>query len=141
MYISLNMQKKHVREAAQIFGLYMIKKLLFFILYMLGIEAKVLSKKLDISVDTFNQLMRRIKNQGLPALVDRRRKTASFLPSPINTNSNTNTPFQPQPQSQLQLDSYSDDRYIYLRYDPSNIIRLAKNNPVQTKTVLLTLLD
>lgn len=79
--------------------------------------------------------MRRIKNQGLPALEDRRRKTASFLPSPIDTN--TNTPFKPQPQ----LDSYSDDQYIYLRYDPSNIIRLAKNNPIQTKTVLLTLLD
>lgn len=82
-----------------------------------------------MSPETVKSFLRTVQQHGLPALEDRRRGTSSFLPE-------ANAP------STTKVKVYEQGDWVVVDFGlPDNLLRLPRDNSLQVRVVLLSLLD
>lgn len=124
---SLQNSQKRIEKAKSILGPLVVSRIIAFALYILGANRNALAKFLNIPVDTIKSLIKRTNEKGLNALEDQRHKTSSFLPT------------QTVKSEKPKLIVHTDKLIIYFNGEDQKI-ELKRENKIQCKTVLLTLL-
>jgi len=115
-------------KASKIFGSTVIRRIVCWALYLLGAKRKDIAEMLEQPENSVKSFLRSLDLYGLPALEDRRRGHSSFLP-------------QTQPRvSRCQL-SVSEDGFLIDIGVPEHRIIIPRQNTVQCRTVLLSLLN
>lgn len=129
---SSELSKKRIAQAQKIFGTRVIKYILCFALYLLGVSRKAIANATDISPETLKTLLRKLYKEGLSAFEDRRQSSASFLPlpAPVKIHEVTEISLYKQDQS-LVVDFGIQDRKL----------TIPRGNTLQVRTVLLTMLN
>lgn len=118
--------QKRLDQAAAALGATVLSRILAFALYLLGADLTALARYVDMPLDTVKSLMKRMLREGLPALEDRRRKTSTFMPREEATG---------KPCKLL----VTEETFV-VQLDGARRIELSRRNPVQCRTILLTLL-
>ncbi len=118
--------RQRIPHAKSILGIPVFNRIICFALYHLGAKRQNISDVLNMPPGTVRSTIRAIHKGGLAAFEDRRKKIATIVSPPL----------------QLTHKAFVD------RQEQSTIItignteiRIPINNPLQTKVVLLTLLD
>jgi transposase len=118
-------QERYARIKS-VLGPAVVRRILCFALYLLGATRKTISDALKVPPGSVRTTIRAIQQGGLPAFEDRRRRSSSF---------------QPQPESELpQIILQGTEKDIRIT-DRALEIRILRQNPLQSKVVLLTFLD
>lgn len=125
---SSKLSEQRIALAEKIFGIRVIKYIICFALYLLGVNRKLISESVDISPGTLRTLLRRLHKDGLSAFEDRRRSASTFLPP--------TTPEPPKVKLHQQDQWLMVDLGIYERS-----LRIPRENSLQVKTILLTMLN
>jgi hypothetical protein len=126
-FMSALTSKKRMDQAIAILGSAAPSRILAFALYLLGANLQGLAKFVDIPLDTVKSLVKRMLSDGLPALEDRRCRTSTFLPQEETKGHSC----------KLLL----EEETIVVQIDNERRIELSRHNPIQCRTVLLTLLN
>ena len=122
------LSESRIEKACGTLGEAVVKRILAFALFLLGARRQDISQHLAIPLGTLFSLLTRIGGAGLPALEDRRRKDSGLLPPPT-------------PQ-ELSFEVSSEPCELVLKIgDGALQLRIPHQNPLQAKTVLLTLLQ
>jgi hypothetical protein len=120
--------QSRIEKASGTLGEAVVKRILACALFLLGARRQDISQHLAIPLGTLFSLLTRIGRAGLPALEDRRRKDSGLLPPPT-------------PQ-ELSFEVSSEPCELVLKIgDGALQLRIPHQNPLQAKTVLLTLLQ
>ncbi|MBC8254433.1 MAG: helix-turn-helix domain-containing protein [Ardenticatenia bacterium] len=119
---------KRVQAAAKTLGEVVVKRLLAFALFLMGARREDIARHLSIPLGTLFSLLTRIGQHGLPAIEDRRHRHSEFRAPP-------------QP-STPPLKVASKKSAIVLDFGvPGASVSIPRDHPLQTKVVLLTLLQ
>ena len=121
--------KKRINHANNILGEKLVKKMIAFVLYLLGVSRQSIADNLKIPYETLKSFTIRIEKEGAPALIDRRYKNAKILESP-EPNSH---------QSEVQISS--QDGYMLIDLGNNQKMSIPSKNRLQIQTILLTLLE
>ncbi len=125
--LSSEYSRERLEKASSLLGAGVVARILAFALYLLGANRTALAQYVGLPLDTLKSLLQRMLRDGLPALEDRRRKAAAFLPhAPV-----------PQPKPRLVIEQ--DALVVHL--EPGRKISIPRHNPIQCRAVLLTMLD
>lgn len=124
--LSAHKSKTRLEKAERILGAGVVSRILALALFLLGANRRELSQSLGMPLDTLKSLLKRTFAEGLPALEDRRSKSSIFLP-----------PESAQLQPQLLI----EDESLVVQFDERSRIHIPRNNPIQCRTVLLTLTE
>lgn len=109
------------------FGAALIKRLLSFALYLLGLHRQDIGKSLDLPAETVKSIVKTVIRDGLGALEDRRRKPSALIrpacpaPPPIALK---------QEEQLVVIDFGAQGRQL----------KLDRRDPLQLRTVLLSML-
>lgn len=125
---SRKLSRERIDRALETLGSDVIRRLLCFALYLLGLNRQAIAKTLDMSAETVKSTIKAIMRDGLSALKDRRRRHSQ--PSP---------PICPQlpPITVIQ-----QDQVIVVDLGaPDRQLKIDKHDALQQKTVLLTMLN
>ena len=120
---------KRINHANTILGKKLVKKIIAFALYLLGVSRRSIADKLDMPCDTIKSFTTRIEKEGVPALVDRRYKGVL-----IPEYSSDHTPPQ-------QIEAYYQNDYLLIDFGNSQKLHIPSKNRFQIQTILLTLLE
>ena len=122
------LHQQRISQAQKIFGPKVIQLILCFALYLLGMKRNLIAGTLEMQADTVKTFLKRIYKTGLSALEDRRSKQSPFLPPAEATTGKCLLIFQ---KEELVID--------FGKTFPE--LKIPKNNKLQIRTVLLTLLN
>jgi len=123
---SLQLSKSRIDQAQKTLGPGVVQRILCFALYLLGINRSAIAKSLKIPPETAKSIIKAITRDGLEAFEDRRRRFSTFLPK-VQTG--------PEP---ITLKMEEDHVMIDLG---GACLKLPRQDPLQLKIVLLTLLN
>ena len=123
------LSKKRINRATTIFGITVIRRILCFSLYLLGITRTSIATLIEMPADSVKTIIRNIHRNGIPAFEDRRFRNSAFLP-----------------QAQLK---YPSKVNVTIEGELINIgfgkdgqkLRMPRNNKLQFRTLLLTMLN
>jgi len=116
-------------HATRILGDEVVSRIFALALYLLGARRKELAGFLKIPVDTVKSLVQRVFSDGLPALEDRRRQASTFIPPVVG----------PKPDATCKL--LSEQEKLVVELNESKRIEIPRRNPLQWRTVLMTMLE
>lgn len=117
---------KRVEAASKTLGETVVRRLVAFVLFLMGGKREEIAQHLSIPVGTLYSLLTRITQLGLPAIEDRRRSHSEFLPSvQLETPALEVT----KTESAIVLDFGGEDR----------VVSVPAANALQAKVFLLTL--
>lgn len=125
---SPRLAENRVAQALKLFGPGILQRILCYSLYLLGVNRKSIGEALSIPAETAKSIIKTINRDGLVAFEDRRRQFSAFLPQASQ---------QPQPitlreeEGQLLVDFGMSGR----------VLRLNREDPLQMKTILLTMVN
>ncbi len=128
LIFSENLSSQRITKAENILGKTIVRKIITFALYLLGVDRSAIALRLNISPGTIRSLVRSFNSRGLMALLDRRTKTS--LPK-IKSLSESSEP-------KIELDT--DYLKIVMGVN-EHIINIPISNQSQQRIVLLTLLN
>ena len=74
------LSRDRIDRALAAFGANVIKRLLCFALYLLGLNRQDIGKALDLPAETVKSIIKTLMRDRLGALEDRRRQTSAFIP-------------------------------------------------------------
>jgi transposase len=117
-------------QTRESFGAGVIQRILCFTLYLLGLNRSAIGRALDIPPDTAKSIIKAVKRDGLRAFEDRRLKQCSTLLS--------KQPSTEPPPITLQKD---DDHLVVDFGIRDRAIKLCRQDPLQMKTVLLSMFN
>jgi len=121
------LSERRIARAAESFGFGVIRRILCFALYLLGLERSAIGRSLGIPSDTAKSIIKAILRDGLAALEDRRRSTRFRPPAPLEA-----PPIHlREAEEQIVVDFGFPDRQL----------KLSRQDPLQVKTVLLSMLN
>lgn len=120
--------QQRLDHAERILGKMVVRRIVAFVLYLLGADFQAIARILAMSQNTVKSILRRTWQEGLAAFEDRRRRTSTFLPITASGDST------PPPTVRV------DENYINVVWSAGEILPLPKKNTIQCRTVLLTLL-
>jgi DNA-binding transcriptional ArsR family regulator len=121
------LSERRIAQAAQSFGLGVIRRILCFALYLLGVERSAIGQSLQIPSDTAKSIIKAVLRDGLAAFEDRRRSTRFRPPAPLEA-----PPIRlREAEEQIVVDLGFADRQL----------NLSRQDPLQVKTVLLSMLN
>jgi transposase len=123
---SAALQQQRLMQAQKVLGETVVRHLLCFALYLLGVDRSSVADMMDLPAGTVRSIVRAVLHHGLPALEDRRRSASAFLP--------------PQ-QRALKINVHSRDRKVCVDIDTMGSIEIPGKNSLQTRVVLLTMLN
>ncbi len=123
---SAALQQQRIRQARKVLGERVVERILCFALYLLGFERSSVSELTGSPPGTVRSIVRAILHGGVPAFEDRRRRSSSFLP--------------PQRQG-IEIGVMRQQQGVRVDFEGKGRIQIPQENSLQTKVVLLTLLD
>ena len=104
----------------------MVKHMICFALYILGVDRKSISDLLVIPPGTVRSIIRAILHDGLPALEDRRRSSSKFLLLP---------------EKSYKVTVRTEEQSVIVDLGAAGELAIPRENTLQIKVILLTLLD
>ena len=128
IYFSENLSKNRIDLAYKTFGKAVTKRVICFVLFLLGARRSFIAEYLDIPVDTVKSFLKRIFKDGLTAFEDRRYKSSSFLPLKKEKPFKTSLAVQ-------------EDRIIIGIGNKNQQIQIPRKNVLQSRVVILTMLN
>jgi len=109
--------QRRMNQALAVFGPKAPERVLAFAWYLQGVETQDIAQALSLPVDTVNGLFKRLFQDGLPALEDRRCSSSAFLsPAPVA---------EVRPAAQVGIDAEQIEVRVNLRH-----LRLNRNDPL-----------
>ncbi|MBW2077201.1 MAG: hypothetical protein JRI71_06595 [Deltaproteobacteria bacterium] len=125
---STRLAENRMGQAQRVFNPGVLQRFLCYSLYLFGVNRKTIGQALGIPPETAKSTIKTINRDGLIALEDRRQQSSVFRPQ-----------VRPQPQpitlreegSQIIVDFGIRDR----------VLKLNRQDPLQVKTILLTMLN
>ncbi len=122
------LSKERIERAVHSFGPGVIQRLLCFALYLLGVNRSAVGRSLGIPPETVKSMLKALHRDGLVALEDRRRRRSTFLPPAAPEQPPLRLRHQPQ---HVEVDFGAGRRPL----------KLSRADPLQLKTVLLSMLN
>jgi transposase len=116
-------------QAQESFGAGVIQRILCFALYLLGLNRSAIGRTLGIPPDTAKSIIKAVKRDGIRALEDRRLKPSTLLPKQASK--------EPPPITLRE----EDDHLVVDFGIRDRAIKLCPQDPLQMKTVLLTMFN
>lgn len=126
---SPQLSESRIGRAQESLGAGLIQRILCFALYLLGLDRSAIGRILGMPPETAKSIIKAVRRYGLRALEDRRLKSSILLPKQASP--------EPPPIT-LQKDG---DHLIVDFGLPDRAIKLYRRDPVQMKTVLLSMLN
>ena len=123
---SLELQQQRLTQAQKVLGEKVLRRLLCFTLYLLGVDRSSIANLMDIPPGTIRSVVRAILHDGITALEDRRRGSSTFLP--------------PQPKT-MKIKIQTEGQWVSVDFDTMSRIEIPRENTLQTRVVLLTMLN
>ena len=131
MVFSSKHSQKRIEKALQILPELVVKKVLFFALYLLGARMNAIALFVDMPEESGKTTISRILRDGLPALRDRRQSTKTSEP-PLPSSS----PQEPQ------VSVTTEDGFCVITFaNSSQQLKISQNHRVHLKSVMLSLLQ
>lgn len=128
---SPTLSHKRISQARAIFGDTIVKKILAWVLFLLGASKPMICSALDFKPGTLRTLLYRVQNQGLSALEDRRSKNSFFKPQAALT----------VPVESVEVVLHERDKCYQVNFGDSFHIQIPLSNPLLFKSLLLCLLN
>lgn len=123
------LSRERMNRATQIFGAAVIRRIICFSLYLLGVTRASIARQAGMPIESVKTVIRNIHNNGIGALEDRRRRHSVFLPlkeqkAPSNIKVNT------------------EEQWICIKFaEKQQELKIPRNNRLQVRTLLLTMLN
>ena len=124
--LSSHLSENRIEQAKKSLGSGVVQRVLCFALYLLGVNRSAIAQLLTISPETAKSIIRAVNRDGLGAFEDRRRRFSTFLPR-----------VQPEP-APIKLKEEDDHIVVDLS---GRYLKLSRQDPLQLKIVLLTMLN
>ena len=125
--LSLRPSEERIDSASRILGSRVVARLLAFALYLLGARRRELADCVGMSRDTVKSVLQRVLQDGLPALEDRRRSCSTFRPAGATPT--------------IEAKVLVNEESLTVRLAEGSQIEIPQANPIQSRTVLLTMLE
>lgn len=122
------LSRARIDRALEVFGANVVKRLLCFALYLLGLNRQDIGKSLDLPGETVKSMVKALMAGGLDALEDRRRRTFT----PIRGICPELPPITLKQEEQLVVVDFGDK---------NRQLKIDQRDPLQLRTVLLTMLN
>ena len=126
---SPQLSESRIGQAQESLGAGLIQRVLCFALYLLGLDRSAIGRTLGMPPETAKSIIKAVRRYGLRALEDRRLKSSILLPKQAS----------PEPPP-ITLQKDGDHLMVALGL-PDRAIKLYRRDPVQMKTVLLSMLN
>lgn len=123
---SETLSHNRISSANKIFGEKVIKRILAFSLFLLGINRKDISEILNISLNTIKSNIKALHSDGITALEDRRQKKSTFLPVKKDDTS---------------ISIVTNNENFIIKFGPNIKIQIPLKNILQLKTFIVTMLN
>ena len=124
-----NLSQERIDRATHIFGSAVIKRILCFSLYLLGMTRASIAKLIEMPTDSVKTIIKNIHHNGIPAFEDRRFRNSEFLPQ---------TP-QKHP---LIVNVTIEKEWMNIGIGKEGQkLKIPRNNKLQFRTLLLTMLN
>lgn len=128
LVFSARLCEDRLERAQKTFGSGVLQRILCFALYLLGVNRRGIGLALDIPSETAKSIIKAVNRDGLSALEDRRRRFSNFLPQAT---------MEPSPVTLRQ-----EEGYIVINFGVRGTeLKLCQEDPLQLKTVLLSMLN
>ncbi len=125
---SPGLSENRMVQAQESFGVGAIRRLLCFALYLLGLNRSAIGRALGIPADTAKSIIKAVNQNGFAAFEDRRRSVSRFRP--------------PAPVKRPPMTIREEGRDVVLDFGfPDTQIRLSREDPLQMKIVLLSMVN
>lgn len=125
---SVKHSQKRIERAKDVFDYNVIKRIISFALYLLGLGRKDIGKTLVLPVETVKSINKALMRDGLIAIEDRRRR---ILP-----------PVSHAPEGPPPITLKEEEKLIIIDFGfPNMQIKLCKHDALQMRTVLLTMFN
>jgi len=121
--------QRRIDQANRILGAEVVSRILALALYLMGARRKTLAEFLAIPLDTVKSLVKRVFSAGLPGLEDRRRKASTFVPPVV------------EPESETTCKLLMEQETLVVELNGATRMEIPRQNPVQCRTVLMTMLE
>jgi len=131
MVFSPSHSNNRIEKALQVLPELVLKKMLFFSLYLLGAKISAIASLVGMPEESGKTVIKRILKGGLPALGDRRQSTKAYehqLP-------------QPAIHSQQVSVITEGDSFLITFFDSKQQIRILRRHRVHLRSVMLSLLQ
>jgi transposase len=128
LVFSTQLAENHMNQAQQLFRSGIIRRILCYALYLLGVNRRAVGQALGIPAETAKSIIKAINRDGLVALEDRRRQFSTFLP-------------QASPEPQPITLRKEEDRVVIDFGTSGRVLKLRQEDPLQVKTILLSMLN
>jgi hypothetical protein len=123
---SPQLQVQRISQADELLGQKVVRRLLCFALYLLGVDRNSIAQLLNIPRGTVRSIVRAVLRGGLPALEDRRQRSSSFLPPEQRT---------------LNISARREQQAIHVDLGGTVELQIPTANTLQMRVVLLTMLN
>jgi len=123
---SQKLQQQRMTQAQNILGSRVVKHIICFVLYLFGVDRKSISDLFSTPPGTIRSIIRAILHDGLPALEDRRRNSATFL-SPLKKS--------------FKVTIRTEGQSVIVDFGATGELKIPRQNTLQIRVILLTLLD
>jgi len=124
---SKKLSQQRMAKAQKILGTKVVNRIICFALYLLGVDRKSISDLLKTPPGSVRSIIRAVFHSGLPAFEDRRRSRATFL--------------LPQERKSPKATVRIQEEWIIIDWGDSIQIKIPRQNPLQAKVILLTMLN
>jgi hypothetical protein len=121
------LSQERLKNACAFFGENIIKRMLSFSLYLLGVNRTSIGKTMNMPVESVKSLIKALQHDGISALEDRRCKHSAFLP--------------PSPSSPGHVAVQRNQEHVLIDLGDKRVLQIPLRNTVQVRTVLLSLLN
>lgn len=131
MVFSPSHSKNRIERVLQVLPELILKKMLFFSLYLLGARISAIASLVGMPEESGKTVVKRILKGGLPALSDRRQSTKARehqLPQPAIRN------------QQISVTTEGESCLVTF-FDPEQQIKIPQKHRVHLRSVILTLLQ
>lgn len=131
MVFSPKHSRNRIEKALQVLPELVVKKVLFFALYLLGARMNAIALLVDMPEESGKTTINRILKDGLPALRDRRYSAKACEQQ-----------LPPTPSQESQISVTTEDGYCVITFENSNQqLNILQSHRVHLKSVILSLLQ
>lgn len=129
LQFNTSLSQERIGRATHVFSIAVIRRILCFALYLLGMKRSSIAKLTEMPTDSTKTIIKNIHNNGIPAFEDRRFHTSAFLP-------------QAQQKESLLIDIVSKEEETNIGFgNYKQKLRIPRNNKFQLRALLLTMFN
>lgn len=123
------LSQQRIDRATHIFGIAVIRRIICFSLYLLGVTRTTIARLIEVPPDSVKTTIKNIHHNGIPAFEDRRFRNSAFLPKAQQT-------------LPLKVKVTFEGEWINIVFGKEEQkLRISRNNKLQYRTLLLTMLN